>query len=167
MDKGEVKGIRLKRFYLPNYLYFVTSVTQNKRKIFSDESNIRILLESLDLYRKKYSYKVIAYCVLPDHFHALIMPSEKANISKIMKGVKGYSSKQINSKKNWEGRIWQHQFLDHVITRNEDYKAHIDYIHNNPLKHNLVENLDDHRWSSYRNYFLEDDTVFKIDKMVL
>jgi len=161
MSQYPIRKVELKRFYIPYRIYFITTVTQNKEPIFSSKQNIEILLEAFSLYRGKYNYKIIAYVILPTHFHWLIIPSEKADISIIMKSVKGYTAKKIGKK------IWQHQFLDHCLRTTEDYKNHIDYIHNNPVKHGLVDNPSDYIWSSFRNYYLDDNSVFKIDKIIL
>jgi len=161
------RRIELKRFYLPNHLYFVTSVIENRRKIFTNNINIDVLLDSFNHYRKEQGFKIVAFCILPDHFHWLIIPPERTDISQIMKSVRGFSARKINRENSQCGRLWQHQFLDHVIRKDEDYKQHIHYIHNNPVKHELVEEPGDYPWSSYRNYYLDDDSLFKIDKLPL
>ena len=157
--------MELKRFYLSNRLYFITNVTENRKDTFSSEVNIKMLLNIFDFYRKKYEFKIVAYCILPDHFHCLVIPSGKADVSKIMKGIKAYSAKEINRLNGWKGELWQHQFLDHIIRQDEDYRSHIDYIHKNPVKHGLVKSAEEYQWSSYRNYYLDDNTIFKVDKI--
>jgi putative transposase len=57
---------------------------------------------------------------------------------------------------------WQHQFLDHVVHSREDYWLHIEYIHNNPIKHGLCDKPEDYRWSSYRYYALGEDVGISI-----
>lgn len=163
----KTRRIELKRFYLPNYLYFVTSVIESRRKIFANNVNINVLLDSFCHYRKEQGFKIVAFCILPDHFHWLIIPAKRTDISQIMKSVRGFSARKINKESNQCGRLWQHQFLDHIIRKDEDYKQHIYYIHNNPVKHGLVEEAEDYPWSSYRNYYLDDDSLFRIDKLPL
>jgi putative transposase len=169
MNGYKVRNIELKRFYVPGQIYFITTITENRRKIFIDEENIGILLETFQMYREKYRFKLIAYVILPDHFHFMIIPSKEINISKIMKGIKGSSARNINRSKGRKNSIWQHQFLDHIIRKGDDYKKHIEYIHNNPIKHQLADSnsIQKYKWSSYRNYFLDDDSVFKVDTVPL
>jgi len=163
----KTRRIELKRFYLANYLYFITSVTENRRKVFTNHANISALLDSFERYRKEQGFKIVAFCILPDHFHWLIIPAERTDISQIMKSVRGFSARKINKENNQYGRLWQRQFLDHIIRKDEDYKQHIYYIHNNAVKHGLVEQPEDYLWSSYRNYYLDDDSLFRIDKFPL
>jgi len=167
MKGYKTRKIELRRFTLPRRLYFITSVTENRKKVFKRKHNIKALLDTFKYYKEKYSFAIIAYCILPDHFHWLIIPSEKVNASEIMKGVKGYSTRKINCINHWNGRLWQHQFLDHIIRKDDDYKRHINYIHNNPLKHGLVEDIKSYPWSSYWNYYSGDDRLLKVDKLPL
>jgi len=152
---------------MPYHLYFITAVTEEREPFLKDSDNIKILLATFKKYREEYQFKIVAFCILPDHFHWLIVPSTKANISKIMKAVKGYSSIFINIQNHRYGRLWQHQFLDHIVRKDEDYKNHIDYIHKNPIKHGLVQNIADYPWSSYNSYYGENNEVFKIDEILL
>ncbi|MEA3431302.1 MAG: transposase [candidate division WOR-3 bacterium] len=167
MKGYRTQKVELKRFNFSRRLYFITSVTENRKKVFETEHNIKLLLDTFRYYKEKYSFDIVAYCILPDHFHWLVIPSEKADISQIMKGVKGFSTRKINQINHWNGRLWQHQFLDHIIRKDEDYRKHINYIHNNPVKHGLVEDIGLYPWSSYRNYYLEDYSLLKVDKLPL
>jgi putative transposase len=47
----------------------------------------------------------------------------------------------------WQRRYWEHQIRDEV-----DYQRHMDYLHYNPLKHGLVKQVKDWRYSSFHRY---------------
>jgi putative transposase len=149
----KTRKIELKRFYLPGTAYFITCVTENRQKLFANEVNVQILLGVMEHYRKEYGFRISSYCILPDHFHCLVIPSGEAEISKIMKGIKGCSARVINHATGRCGKVWQHQFLDHVVRAKEDYRSHVDYVHNNPQKHGIVDEIRKYRWSSYHDYY--------------
>ena len=165
--KGYVsRKVELKRFYLTHQLYFITSVIENREPILINENYAQILLRFLDQYSKKFSTGIIAFVVLPDHMHLLISPkTNRYSISDFMKSVKGKSAIEINKITGRKGRLWQHQFLDHVVRSNEDYRVHIEYIHYNPIKHGLCDEPEDYRWSSYRSYAFNHDVGVTIAKM--
>src|SRR4030065_1208682 len=97
MKNYEVRNIQLKRFYFSNRLYFITTVTENRVPIFSNEKNIRILFGAISEYSYHYAIKIHAFVVLPDHAHLLITPTtDTFTISHFMKGVKGKSAREIN-----------------------------------------------------------------------
>ena len=160
------RKVELKRFYLTDQLYFVTSVVENREPIFLNENCIQILLRVLDEYAKKCSIEIIAFAVLPDHMHLLISPkSQKHTISGFMKSIKGKSAIEINRVTERKGRLWQHQFLDRIVRSKEDYRLHIEYIHYNPIKHGLCDRVEDYRWSSYRCYALGEDVGVSVVRL--
>lgn len=75
------------------------------------------------------------YVIMPDHIHLLLSiradengrPMVAPTVSRIVKQMKGYATKQIGRS------IWQKSFFDHVIRNKEDYEKHVKYIYENPL----------------------------------
>ena len=57
--------------------------------------------------------------------------------------------------KSTSGRIWQYRFWDHIIRDQNDLNKHIDYIHYNPVKHNLVQNPFEWKYSSIHEFKIE------------
>ena len=51
-------------------------------------------------------------------------------------------------KRNERG-IWQRRFWEHTIKDEADYQRHMDYIHFNPVKHGLVEAVNDWPYSTF------------------
>jgi putative transposase len=91
--------------------------------------------------KKLHKFDIVAYCILPDHFHWIIdLHDTNGDFSKIMHSVK------LNFSRHWRKnnpsspprRIWQARFWDHVIRDEKDLSRHIDYIHWNPVKHMIV-----------------------------
>ena len=48
-----------------------------------------------------------------------------------------------------ERGIWQRRYWEHVIRNEEDFRAHMDCVHINPLKHGLVESVADWPYSTF------------------
>ena len=48
--------------------------------------------------------------------------------------------------------IWQRRFWEHQIRDENDLQRHVDYIHYNPVKHGLVDHVEDWPWSTYHRY---------------
>ncbi|MBI5043351.1 MAG: response regulator [Nitrospirae bacterium] len=170
MKNYKVRNIQLKRFNLQNHLYFITTTTEDRIRVFSDEENIRILLASMREFLDSCAVKLHAFVILPEHIHLLIAPTtDSFTISHFMKGIKGKSAFEINrcntnknnTVENVPMRIWQHQFLDHIVRDDEDYRVHIEYIHNNPVKHNLCKTPEEYKWSSYRCYINNEDILIE------
>lgn len=173
---------KIRRYLEEGAIYFVTSITSKRKPIFKDEKYANLLLATIEYFKYYLEYVVLAYVVMFDHFHLLIQPSDKHDISKIMQSIKGnfarrynqilYENKDTNSTRNrdlslgydednidMEGSkhhkypaVWQQSFYDEMVRDERDFNNKIEYIHNNPVKAELVENQGDYRFSSYHQY---------------
>jgi putative transposase len=141
---------KLRRYYSSGNLYFVTIVTFNRRPILID--NINILNDAMNFVGKIMPFKTIAHVILPDHFHLLIDPAGH-NLSETIKRIKlRFSGKYRYMHRMPSGRIWQLRFWDHIIRDERDMNRHIDYIHFNPVKHQMVHRPIDYEHSSFRKF---------------
>ena len=143
----------IRRYFIPNAIYFITSVTHNRQPVFRNPVNIRIFFETLSIVQTHYPHDLQAYVLLPDHFHFLIKPEDRT-ISQIMQSFKRNVTLNVKKYHKLECKVtlWQHRFYDHVIRNHADYEKHFHYIHYNPVKHGLVDRPEDWEWSSYRYY---------------
>lgn len=100
---------------------------------------------------------------MPDHFHWIIHPPEKAEIALIMNKIKGHSSFVINKQLGRNGKLWQKGYHDHVIRNGKNFEEKVNYIHGNPIRAGLADKMEGYKFSSYKNYYLDDNTLIKID----
>ena len=144
---------------MPNYrrhwqlgqLHFQTHVTYERIPLLVD--NFDILWGAIDRYRASANFKIIAYAVLPDHFHWVVDFGE-SDPSTVVKQVKLSFSSQLRWRLNRQsGRIWQNRFWNHVIMSQVDLNRHIDYIHYNPAKHNETVDPFNYPYSSLADYY--------------
>ncbi len=148
---------KLLRYYLKVNIYFVTSVTNKREPLL--EGNYSIFVEIIKELSIKLNYKLIAYVLMPDHFHLLIDPKEN-DLSDIMKRIKIKFAYQYRKKNSlYRKTVWQKRFWDHIIRDQEDLNRHIDYIHYNSIKHLKMKSLFGWEFSSIHKYkeFYSDD----------
>ena len=150
-----------KRIYLEGYSYYLTVVTHNRQAFLVE--NIALLRDSFRRSKEQYSYIIDAIVVLPDHFHMIITPKNPKEYSKIItsikrnfnygldKNVKTEAKKALSASgdRRQHSGIWQRRFYEHTIRDEKDFQNILAYIQNNPLKHGLVKNPKDWKYSSY------------------
>ena len=140
----------IRRYYDIGNVYFLTHVTYKRKPILVNHADI--LKNSLNRVKSEYVFEIIAFVILPNHFHILIDPDTN-DVSKLMRKFKlTFSAGYRAIHKIDSGRAWQYRFWDHVIRNQEDMNRHIDYIHYNPVKHGLVTNPFDWEHSSILDY---------------
>jgi putative transposase len=140
----------IRRYYNDSYSYFVTNVTYQRQRILLDHAEF--LKQSIDKVKSETRFDLVAWVILPDHFHMIVHP-ETTNISLLMRKIKlSFSSKYRKLLKMASGQVWQNRFWDHVIRNQDDMNRHLDYIHFNPVKHNLVSRPFNYQYSSIHDY---------------
>jgi putative transposase len=146
---------KFRRYYVPDSIVFITSITKNRNPLFLIKQNREIFLSTIDNAAKILSFDLIAYALLPDHFHLLIKTKDsQGDFSKIIKCIKGNFTKNFKDFYHLEKQVslWQPKFWDHVIRNDNDFNIHLDYIHWNPVKHGLVNDPGKWEYSSFQKW---------------
>jgi putative transposase len=124
-------------------IYFVTSVTSNRRRLFQIPANAELFIETLQRYRREDNYRMHAFVVMPDHIHLLITP-QGTTLERVMGLIKGGFSYRLGSKLP----VWQRGFTDHRIRDDSDFEIRREYIHQNPVRARIVERPEAYLYSS-------------------
>jgi REP element-mobilizing transposase RayT len=105
------------------------------------------VIELLREARTQYGCWVGAYCLMPDHLHLVAGPLEGG--SSVLIFLNRFKGKSTNTswRHNWEGRLWQSRFHDHVLRSSEALADISRYVLENPVRAGLVEAAEDWPWS--------------------
>lgn len=154
----------IRRYYLPDSIVFITSVTKNRNQIFLNKQNQEILNLTIENAKRIHSFEIIANVLLPEHFHWLMkITDSQDNFSNVIKCIKGNFTANFKKFNIISGQLslWQPKFWDHVIRNEKDLKNHLDYIHWNPVKHGHVNNPGKWENTSLQRWITEG--VYPID----
>lgn len=72
-----------RRFYVPNAIYFITTVTRDRRLTFRDEIPMNALFDAMRYGRNLHPFRMLAYAALWDHVHLLIRPTDDATTNQV------------------------------------------------------------------------------------
>ncbi len=157
MELKKRKPVRLKDYdYSSSGVYFITVCTKDRKALFWDNVGAttgrpreiklskygKIADDAIRQISECYErIKIDNYVIMPNHIHLLLniegsidgRPLVAPTISRVIKQMKGYVSKQIGYS------IWQKSFVDHIIRNEKDYTEHCTYIENNPIKWEMDE----------------------------
>jgi putative transposase len=146
--------MNISRLNLSGYPSFITTKTIKNFPFFSDMQNAGCLVSCLFFGQKKNWFDLISFVIMPDHLHLIVVPKEK-NISQIMHSIKSFSSNEINGCREHIGSIWQSSFRDLTLWSEDVLIEKIKYIHDNPVRKNLVSDPEDYPYSSANPRFEE------------
>ena len=133
---------RLPHWHLPGSTYFLTFRVLSG-ELAPDERSV--VLAHVKAGHQRY-YQLLAVVVMPDHVHLLLRPNDGVDLSRIEKGTKGASARQINSMRNANGRVWQDECWDRIIRDHDELEEKLDYMLNNPVKTGLAPSGWDYPW---------------------
>jgi putative transposase len=161
-----------KRHYFPGYKYFFTVVTHNRKPLFLNPSNRKLLRATIIKTKQRHPFKIDAWVLLPDHMHCIwTLPEDDMDYSKRWRLIKCSFTKNylknhnvaINLPKSkilrHEHNVWQSRFWEHQIRNEKDFNNHLNYIFYNPVKHGWVEDIKDWPYSSFHKIY---QTGFKL-----
>ena len=143
---------KMRRYFEEGAVYFVTTVTRERKPLFRDPRLCRILLVTIEYYKTIFDYLVLGYCLMPDHIHLILKPGPKFNLSVIMKMVKGSFSRKVNRLDDRRGSLWQSRYFEELIRSEKQLVAQLEYIHQNPLAAGLVSAVGDYLYSSFSQF---------------
>jgi REP-associated tyrosine transposase len=136
-------SLRLRGFdYSWPRIYFVTINAANHRPIFNDSRVALATVDCLKQLRAKLGFDVYVFCLMPDHFHALIGPG----VSTESLGRICGRFKSISTRRFWQwydGKLWHRQFYDHIIRNRDDFDETLAYIRMNPVRRGLANRSED------------------------
>ncbi len=164
-------------------VFFVTSTVVGHTKIFELEVLCNILIDNLKFYQNRGDFRIIAFVIMPNHFHLILKVSKKTTISKVIGNFKRITSRQISEKlieinrndiiktlkeKSLEeptndSKVWKYRFDCLVINSIETLNQKIEYIYYNPVKKKIVSNAEDWKYSSAGNYLNKSDCLIDVD----
>ena len=105
---------------------------------------IAYIVEDALLHGDGQDYRLLAWCVMPNHVHALIETQEEHPLHKVVQGWKSFTAKHVNRQLGRSGTVWMRDYFDRYIRDDRHLAAVIAYIHANPVKAGLV--LAEHDW---------------------
>ncbi len=129
--------------------YFITAANYEHQHILQDterRANFEMMLLQSFL---EIGSEIIAWVILTNHYHLLLSVEKFQIISDILRYLHGSTSYQWNKEDGLTGRrkVWD-RFSDRLIRNDTHLQRALNYIHYNPVKHNLVDDVYAWRWSS-------------------
>lgn len=154
--------MRYRRSIVPGARYFLTLVTHERARLFEDEANVERWHRAVAKVQRHRPFGIEAEVVLPDHLHLLwSLPDGDADFPTRIRFVKTAFTKDLTTgscvtaatdsrSRKGEREVWQRRYWEHLIRDDRDFQAHVDYIHFNPVRHQLASSPADWRHSTFR-----------------
>lgn len=132
--------------------YHVMARGIERRAIFSDDEDYVDLLERLEVWLRRSGGKCLAWCLMPNHFHFMLLRGERP-LSELMHHVMTGYAVHYNHRHHRCGHLFQNRYKSIICSLEEYFLQAVPYIHLNPLRAGLVRDLQDleiYPWCGHR-----------------
>ncbi|HXH62508.1 MAG TPA: hypothetical protein VNI20_14275 [Fimbriimonadaceae bacterium] len=129
--------------------YCITAGTYQKFPFFRGNERIEILHDTLLETAEDFGWELLAWAVFANHYHLVgISPNVESPARTLCAKVHTLSAKALNRLDGTPGRKVWYRYWDTRITYEKSFVARMAYVHNNAVKHGLVERPDQYPWCS-------------------
>ena len=135
----------------PGQVYFVTISAQKGcaggKPPFQDPGLAAKIVHALHYLRDRKGLSLLGYCLMPDHLHLLLSPSERSgSLIDVIRDFKSYTTRMAWSC-GWSGRLWARSFHERAVRTESELMEICRYMLANPVKAGLVEAAEDYPYS--------------------
>ncbi|MEW6053516.1 MAG: transposase [Nitrospirota bacterium] len=150
------------RLSFENAVYHITVRGNRREPVFHDDEDRQTFLRKINETCLKYSFVCFAYCLMDNHYH-LFLKTPLANISEGMHYLNTSYVNWFKARHKLVGVVFQGRYKSLLVDENNYGIQLSTYIHLNPYRAGIVENLKGYPWSSYRGYVIGEKSSVKLD----
>ena len=132
--------------------YHIYNRGAGKGQIFFNEGNYEYLLVLVKRYYQKHGATVIAYCLMPNHYHFLLRQDTVEPLSKFMQVLFNAYAQALNIQQERTGTLFEGRFRHKYVDKWEYLVTLCRYIHRNPVKARWVSRPEDWLYSNYQEW---------------
>ena len=141
---------RIARIVAPGLPHHVTQRGNYRQNVFDDDSDRRRYLLWLKEYSHRYDLSILAYCLMSNHVHFIVIPQNDDSIARAFNAAHMLYSQYHNKKINITGHLWQGRFFSCVLD-DRHLIATARYIERNPVRALIVKKPYEYIWSSAKD----------------
>lgn len=138
---------RLPRTVFAGIPHHVTQRGNRREPVFFSDSDRRIYLDWLLHYCGKHEVEILAYCLMPNHVHLVVVPSDCDGLHRALRPLHMRHAQRINRERDWKGHLWQGRFYSSAMDEAHLWSA-VRYVERNPVRAGLARRAEWYRWSS-------------------
>jgi len=139
---------RIPRGLCNGYIYHVLNRGNAKTEVFHKVQDYAAFVSLMKEAKKRISLKILAYCLMPNHFHLVVMPTYSECLSRWMQWLMTSHVRRHHRHYGTSGHVWQGRFKSFPIQQDGHLLTVLRYIERNPVAAHLVSSLKDWPWSS-------------------
>ena len=135
---------------LKNAYYHAYNRGLKMKTTFYSKGDYLSFIELITTQSEIFDIEILAFCLMPNHYHFLIKQKEKGEMGKFFQNLNSKYARRFNEKYREKGQMWEGTYCANIIKTRNEIENIIHYIHQNPI--DIVGNTKDYPYSSYADY---------------
>ena len=128
--------------------YHVINRSNGRQTVFHDEEDYAAFVEMLGQARDRLPMRLLAYCLMPNHFHLVLWPHGDGDLGRWMQWLLTAHVRRHHRRRATSGHVWQGRFKAFPIQQDEHLLSVLRYVERNPRRARLVRRAENWAWSS-------------------
>jgi putative transposase len=143
---------RRHRVFPDHSVLHVINRGNERRHLFAQAADYDTFLRLVDRTKRRTPIRLLAYVLMPNHWHLVVWPTTCEQLSQFMHDLTGLHALRLRHDTGTAGlgHVYQDRFRAHVIEQDVRYVRTIRYVEANPVRAGLVASAEEWRWSSLR-----------------
>jgi|SRR5688572_25342902 len=138
---------RYARVVFPSLPHHVTQRGNNRQQVFFCRGDGIRYLDLLRDHAVRQRVEVVAYCLMPNHIHLVLVPAIADSLHALLKPVHGQFAQRINRMRGQIGHLWQGRYFSSPLDSTYLLNA-VRYVELNPVRAKMVARAENYVWSS-------------------
>lgn len=141
---------RVERVDVGNYVYHIINRANARVQIFDTEKDYQLFESILEKAIEKYDMRILAYCIMPNHWHLVLYPKHDDELKVFMGWLTNTHTRRWHTVKGTtgQGHLYQGRYKSFLVQKDAHLLTLIRYVERNAKRANLVKRAEDWRWSS-------------------
>ncbi len=140
---------RIPRALVDGFVYHVLNRGNGKKSVFHKDEDYQNFTNLMKLGKNLYRIKVLAYCLMPNHFHIVVWPRRARDLSKWMQWLMTSHVRRHHQVYGTTGHVWQGRYKSFVVQQDDHLLTLMRYVESNPVRCGFVDSAGEWSWSSH------------------
>ncbi len=149
---------RRKRHTPGDTVYHIINRGNGRAEVFHKDDDYLAFIKILSLAAERHNMRILAYCLMPNHFHLVLWPRADSDLSAFMQWLTTSHVRRYHKFYKSSGHVWQGRYKSFPVQGSKHLLTVLKYVERNPVRAKLAKKAQDWKYSSARFWLGETGT---------
>ena len=106
---------RIARALADNAYYHLINRGNGRQQVFHKDGDYRAFIDLMQTAREKFAVRLLAWCLMPNHFHLLVQPEQADQLNKMMQWLMTSHVRRYHAHYGTSGHVWQGRYKSFIV----------------------------------------------------